>query len=100
VVPEPSVDDGDGQGREVETRVFRLYPLVVPHLDLAEEDLGEEGAGELQGLAHPGQVVDHRHRAEGGGDVDDLGAELLLELGHLLIGKRGVGGAEVNGLGK
>jgi len=96
-VPEPS-DHGDGQRRQAHPRVLRRDPGVVPKPHLAQEDLREQRSRELERLLHPGQVVDHRHRAEGGGDVDHPGAELLLKLGHLLVGKRRVGGAEVDGL--
>ena len=68
---------------------------VVPLLDLAEEDVGDRRAVELEALVDPVDVVGDGHRAEHGRDVD--GVALLLG-GVLLLGlHRRVGGAEVDG---
>ena len=82
----------------VERRVQRLDRGVVPGLDLAEEDVGDRLAVELQAGLHAGQVVGDGDRAEEHRDLHG-GAAVLGD--RFFIGglQRRVAGAEVDGLG-
>jgi hypothetical protein len=88
-----AVDDGDGLGGERRARVEGGDLGVVPGLDLTQEDSGHHLARELQRRGHTGNVVCNHHGAEGGGDVNQLGGSPP----ELLVGHRGVAGAEVDG---
>ena len=75
---------------QVHARVQLRDRRVVPLRDLAEEDVGEHRAGELQLAADVRDVVDRHDRAEHGREVQDLAGRRL----QLLVGHRAVGGAE------
>ena len=90
VVPEPSerCTTVMSRGRQLDAGVQLGDRRVVPLLDLAEEDVGEQRAGELQLAATPRQVVDRHHGAEHGGEVQDLARRRLqLVVRHRLIGR-------------
>src|SRR5690606_41291617 len=74
--------------------VDRGYRRVVPGVDLAEEDVGENQAGQTQLTAADAFDVDHRDHAA------DRGRELgQARGGQLVAGQRLVGGAEIDGAG-
>src|SRR3954469_10332688 len=92
-----AVADGDLAAREVRVGVALGDRGVVPLRDLAEEDVGDGLAVELEALVDALDVVGHGDRAEHARDVDRVA--LLLGGRDLLVLHRGVGGAEVDGAG-
>src|SRR3954454_9857837 len=92
-----AVADRDVGARELRARVPLGDRRVVPLRDLAEEDVGDGLAVELEALLDAVDVVGHGDRAEHARDVDRVA--LLLGGRDLLVLHRGVGGAEVDGAG-
>ena len=82
--------------RQLRARVLARDLRVVPLLDLAEEDVGDGLAVELEALVDAVDVVGDRDRAEDRRDVDGVAA-LLLGGRELVVLHRRVGGAEVDG---
>ena len=89
-----AVDDGDRPVGQGDARVELLDGGVVPLGDLAQVDVGEDGAGELELAGRDPLDVHHRHHAAH--DHRELHQAGLVQLGGL---ERLVGGAEVDGLG-
>ncbi|MNN22015.1 hypothetical protein D3C81_1353580 [compost metagenome] len=88
------MDDGDLAVRQGHARVGGDDGRVVPGLDLAQEDVGEQGATEAQLAGFQAVDVDHRHHAaDGRRELGQAG------LGQLVAAQRLVGGAEINGAG-
>ncbi len=85
-----AVHDGDVLARKVDAGIDGLDGRVVPLRDLAEEDIGEDLAGEAEVAAHAGNVVDGDDAAQDGREVRDAEAGRR----DLLVGHRAVGGAE------
>src|SRR3954454_4285969 len=92
-----AVADRDVGARELRIGVRLGDRRVVPLRDLAEEDVGDGLAVELEALLDALDVVGHGDRAEHARDVDRVA--LLLGGRDLLVLHRGVGGAEVDGAG-
>ena len=88
-----AMDEGDVGGWQRDAGVEFHERRIVPLLDLAEHDVGEQRAGELQRLGHLRQVVDRHDRAEHGGEVQDLARRRL----ELFVLHRLVRGAEEHG---
>ena len=85
---------GDLLGGQLQAAVEFDDARVVPHRDLAQEDVGEQGAVELHRAGGDAGDVDDRH------DAADHGGELgEAELGEFFGFHRGVGRAEVDGAG-
>ena len=82
--------DSDVRGGKLRARVFPGHGRVVPLLDLAQEDVGEEGPAEAQLGGQAGQVVGGHHAPQDRGQVDDRARSGL----QLLFGHGPVGGAE------
>src|SRR5690606_36202162 len=89
-----AVHDVDLGRRQRHAGVDRGDLRVVPGGDLAEEDVGEDRAGQAQLAAADAFDVDHRDHAA------DRGRELgQARGGQLAAGQRLVGGAEIDGAG-
>src|SRR5499427_10330776 len=84
--------DHDGGLRETDAGVDGLDAVIVPARDLAQEDVGEKLAREVQ-LGASWQVVGRHHRPEHRGDMEQLPGSLL----ELVVRHRPVGRPEVNG---
>jgi hypothetical protein len=96
VVPDPSErrTTGDQAGRQLHAGVEGGDGEVVPVLDLAEVDVGQQRAGELR--AARGEPLDVHHRHDATDDRRELDHAVRLEL----LGLEGhVGGTEVDRLG-
>src|SRR4051812_32891034 len=93
-----AVADRDVRARQLRTRVLAGDLGVVPLLDLAEEDVRDGLAVELQALLDAVDVVRDGDRAKDGRDVNGIRA-LLLGGRDLVVLHRRVGGAEVDGAG-
>ena len=87
--------DDDRGGRQLDIRIHRLDRRVVPHLDLAEENIGNEGAGQLELAGLDAFNVD-----DGNGAADHGGKLHQAELIELLARHRIVGRAEIDRLGR
>src|SRR6266851_318649 len=90
-----SVGAIDGQDRMVwqaDAGIVLSDAGVVPLGDLAEVDVGDDVAGEIEVLADAREVVHRDNRAEDGGDVHRLDLRTV----DLLIAHGAIGGAEVN----
>jgi hypothetical protein len=84
------MDDGDFVGGQFHAGIDRRDRGIVPLRDLAEVDVGEDGAAETERLRHAGHVVNRNDAAEDCGEVEDgAGRSLQMRIGH-----RSVGGAE------
>src|SRR3954451_877222 len=92
------VADGDRVARQLHAGVLAGDLGVVPLLDLAEEDVGDGLAVELEALVDAVDVVGDGDRAEDRRDVDGIAA-LLLGGRDLVVLHRRVGGAELDGPG-
>src|SRR4029079_17924766 len=90
-----AVADRDARGRQLRARVLARDLRVVPLLDLAEEDVGDRLAVELEALVDAVDVVGDGYGTEHRRDVDRVAA-LLLGGRDLVVLHRGVGGAEVD----
>src|SRR3954451_13095663 len=91
-----SVHDGDLGRRQLDVRVLGLDRRVVPALDLAQVDVAQRLAVELQAALDAAQVVGRRDRAERERDLD---GRALLDGGLVLVGQRRVRAGEVHGAG-
>ena len=85
--------DGDRRRRQRRVRVEVLDRAVVPVLDLAEVDVGDRLAVELEALVDARQVVGHGDRPEDGRDLD---RRALLEPGLVVGRQRRVAGREAD----
>lgn len=81
-------------GRQGHARVGRDNGRVVPHRDLAQEDVAQQGAGQAQLARCDAVQIDHRHHAADGGR--ELAQAGLLQFGAVqwLVGR-----AEIHGAG-
>ena len=86
--------DGDVGARQVHAGVQLRDRRVVPLRDLAQEDVRQQRAGELQLARHARNVVDRHDGAEHGREVQNLARRRQ----QLIVGHRAVGGAEEHGL--
>src|SRR3954471_2925389 len=104
-----AVADRDSRVRELRAGVLLGDRRVVPVLDLAEEDVGDRRAVELQALVEPADVVGDRDRAEEHRDLDGvalrervavLGRERWVAAGEVsrALAERGDAGAGADGL--
>ena len=86
-----AVDHNDRGGRKLEARVQLRDLGVIPHLDLAEEDVGENGTGQTELASLDAGDVNNRNRAaDDGRELHEL---MLLKFSG---GHRIVRGTEVN----
>ncbi len=89
-----TVNDSDRQGRQSQTGVPLGDGRIIPHGDLAEEDVGQNGARQLQLAGGYARDIDGRHNAA------NNGRELVEAVFVLLFeGQRLVSGAEIDRLG-
>src|SRR3954453_3910806 len=93
-----AVADRDAVARQLDAGVLARDFGVVPLLDLAEEDVSDGLAVELEALLDAVDVVRDGHRAEHRRHVDGVAA-LLLGRRDLVVLHRRVGGPEVHGAG-
>ncbi len=89
-----TVNNGDRQGRDVEARVPLGDGRVVPHGDVAGEDIGQDGARQLQLTGRNARDVDGRNHA-----ADDGREHVQAVLVLLVEGQRLVGSAEIDRVG-
>jgi hypothetical protein len=89
------MDHRDRLRRELDARIERGDPRVVPALDVREKDRRQNVRREEETVGHALCVVGDGDRSDGHGDVEDV-AELL-ELG---VGERRLTAREVHPLGK
>ena len=92
-----AVDDGDVRVGQLQARVLAGDLGVVPLLDLAEVDVGERLAVELEPALDAGQVVGRGDRAEGDRRLD---RRALLDGRDLLVLERRVRAGEVDRPGR
>src|SRR4051794_37841317 len=93
-----AVADRDAVAGQLDAGVLTRDLGVVPLLDLAEEDVSDGLAVELEALLDAVDVVRDGHRAEHRRHVDGVAA-LLLGRRDLVVLHRRVGGPEVHGAG-
>src|SRR5271169_549599 len=86
------MDHDDGSVRQLYAGIVRRDGVVVPLVDLAQEDAGYGARTELELCLYARYVVGWYHRAQHRGDVEDL----ELRLRQLLVGHGTVTGAEVH----
>src|SRR5580700_11432595 len=85
------MDDNDGLRRELYAGISIRDSGVVPRCNLAEEYPRQGFRSELHLATYSRNVISRNHRAQHGGDVQDLD----LSLGELLVGHGTVTGAKV-----
>jgi hypothetical protein len=78
--------------RKIDAGIIFGNARIIPSGDLAEVDVSNDVAGEVELLIHARNVVDRNDSAEDSGDVHQLD----LGSGKLLIGHGAVTGAEVD----
>src|SRR5206468_1987378 len=88
------VHDGDIGVGQVYTGIELFQGRIVPFFNLAEEDVRQDRARELELGVYALDVVSGNHAAEHSGKVQHVE---IFDAADLLVGHGHVGGAEING---